>query len=153
MTGEVTPRNLFMAVLIFATFIGGGLWLISAYSSEYPDFINNQNVKDLQVLNSSSLNGLNEVQNDLNSSLSRLEEATSEDTNAIFASFGLAGVLLQGAWAGIKGIGTSFGFMGGLFTDIAKIIPLPGWAIGGVTLMITMLVILMIFTIVFNRKT
>lgn len=146
---EITPRTIFVGVIVFTMFLVGGISLINMFDTEYADFADSDQLKEFQTFNRTS--DLIETTNTFNESITSLTESLEEE-NPFFKTFGIVGALFQGAWGVIGGLGDSLSFMLRAITGL-NMFGVPSWFIGLSVLLIFSIILFTIFSVIFNRKT
>ena len=146
---EHTPRDLMIAGIVFVFFIVSGISLITLYNAELGAVMDDDMLEDFKVFNRSS--DLASANSSFTHSLDRLEEAANED-NPIFAAFGVAGALLEGAWATMSNLVDSFGFITTAIGNLDDVFGVPTFLIGILSMLVTTIILFMIYTLIFAKK-
>jgi len=150
---ESTPRDLFIGVGVFLLIILSGLKVVAIFTNPidgYSTGTDNQLLKDFSALNKSA--ELEVSQDRFEESVDNIESASSSSNEGIWSAFGVAGSLLQGAWAGISGIADTFSFVVDLFDVIEDLIGIPPFITSIISLLVVGVLIFMVLTLIFNRK-
>lgn len=141
---EITPKTYLTALIIFTLIIVGGINMIVSIRDHDPTFMNDEKFSDFNK-------SFNRYQ-DLNNSISGLQTSiTGADPE--WGVFGVLNALIKSAWASLSNLFSSLSFMNAAFTGLSVVFGVPGWIIGLITSLITVMIVFTIWALIFQGNT
>lgn len=140
---EVTPRLFIYGFIIFTLLIGSGVYIMSEFSREDSNFINNDKFKSFNR----TFNRYQEI-TDTGEEL----EASITDAEPERSLFGVLDSLINSAWGAIKSFFSTFSFMSDAFTGISSVFGLPTWISALITTLIIVMFAFSIYGLIFQGK-
>ena len=132
-----------LGVIVFSLFITAGVSVLSIFKTQDSSFGG-----DRYAQFNSSFNKLNE----LNSTIGGYSDTLStSNNNDEFGVLGVLNALILKAWQSLRGIGTSFSFMGSVFSSSASMFGIPNFFVTGIALIISTIIIFAIWSAIFQR--
>lgn len=141
----VLLRNFAIGVIFFSLIITSSIFLVGSFESAYSTEISQNLAWEPQ----------NQSFNQTFSKMSNIQQTSEQMANQTrgqgLEGQGVAETIAGGTWNVISLIWDSFGLIKNLIGDIAKILGLPSWFVGG---LIAMILITLVFTIIslFTRR-
>lgn len=139
---ETIIKNLFIGGIIFTLCVVGFVSLIASWQSADPSFSAGDDVRDFNRL----FNKTNELQGNVTKLKEQIEN-TELDLNVL----NVLNILFNVVWQGLKTFFGTIGFMFTVLLNAGIMFGIPEWFTGLLISLITVLVILSMWAIIFNR--
>ena len=139
---NILLRHYIWGAIAFVLIIGGGVSMMADMSKSNPSMIENTEFSNFNK----SFNQISEINNNVNTMGSRINS-----TEPDFTEFGGLNALIKSSWDFLKGIRAMFNFMDVAFRGLSKIFGVPPWIVVLVGLAVTVLVVFVIFSAIFQR--
>ena len=120
--GETNPRDYLIGIVIFVMLSLGGIALINEMRGDNSDFLTTQESADYVKLNKTF-----QKLDDINDSISSIQEDITNTENKEFGVFGVLGGLINSAWNTLRFLFTSVGFMNDIFAGFTEFLGVPAW--------------------------
>jgi len=137
-------RDLFYGIIIFTLVLVGGVSMMSIFNDSNADYTSDSKFSEFNA----SMNTLTGI----TSKVEILEEGITQDPEGDVSLLGVLGNLINGAWNTLSVLIGGFGFMGTAFTGLSMTFGIPLWITGLLSLIITVLLIFVLYSALFQRE-
>lgn len=140
--GEVIIRHYIIGILLFTFMILGGIAMLGEFNKDDPTFVDADKYEQFN----NTFNVYGDIDDEVGGMRNQLEEADTDPS-----VFGVLNSLIMSAWQTLRLIVSSFGFMDGVFNGLSTMFGVPAWVPGIIILLITVVLIFVIFSAIFQR--
>ena len=146
MAEETTPKHYIYGAILFTFMIVGVITLLTEIDSNTSGGMSeNQKFQDFKT----ELDKRESLAGNL-STIQRSIEGADGESN--FGAFGVLNSLINKAWQTLKGLFTTFKFVGDAFTSASSIFGIPGWVMSILLLLVVVMIAFSIWSAIFQKN-
>lgn len=142
---DTNPKDILIGIVLFVMLSLGGIGLINEMRSDNADFLTAQEETEYTKLNRTF-----QKLDDINESISSIQEEITATGNKEFGVFGVLGGLINSAWNTLRFLFTSVGFMNDIFSGFTEFLGIPSWVGSCIIMIITIIIAFAIYKAIFK---